>query len=328
MIIRINLDLLHKLKNLHNKLYYPVIHFMNKEEFTTVATVNKFKQKFFPFPILFPLKKNLYFKLKRKVVTKIYKDNRLVALFLYKKKSKILTNNYTKRIFGTNSKKHPGVNNFLKMGNYFITGQIKYLFNKKQFYNTNKNKLKNVASLATRNIPHLGHELIVKTFIEKGYKIGITPTLNIDIKDLKNNPILKSWQYLLNLKLYKNQTYLMPIFDNSSLAGPKEAALQAIMRRNIGFDNFIVGRDHSGVKKYYKKFESASFLKKFEKKLNINILLYNGSVFCKKCNKVIEYGSCFHTKENFQDISSTSIKANKLKENKNTLIRNNLKNFL
>ena len=89
MIIRINLDLLHKLKNLHNKLYYPVIHFMNKEEFTTVATVNKFKQKFFPFPILFPLKKNLYFKLKRKVVTKIYKDNRLVALFLYKKKSKI-----------------------------------------------------------------------------------------------------------------------------------------------------------------------------------------------------------------------------------------------
>ena len=328
MIIRINLDLLHKLKNLHNKLYYPVIHFMNKEEFTTVATVNKFKQKFFPFPILFPLKKNLYFKLKRKVVTKIYKDNRLVALFLYKKKSKILTNNYTKRIFGTNSKKHPGVNNFLKMGNYFITGQIKYLFNKKQFYNTNKNKLKNVASLATRNIPHLGHELIVKTFIEKGYKIGITPTLNIDIKDLKNNPILKSWQYLLNLKLYKNQTYLMPIFDNSSLAGPKEAALQAIMRRNIGFDNFIVGRDHSGVKKYYKKFESALFLKKFEKKLNINILLYNGSVFCKKCNKVIEYGSCSHAKENFQDISSTSIKAKKLKDNKNTLIRNNLKNFL
>ena len=212
------------------------------------------------------------------------------------------------------------------MGNYFITGEIKYILNKIKPYK--KRNWKNTVSIATRNVPHLGHELIVKKFINEGFRVGITPTLNINMVDYKNSNVFKSWKKLLKLNIYKNDTFLIPVFDDSSLAGPKEAALQAIIRRNIGFENFIVGRDHSGVKSYYKIFESAEFLKKYENQLKINILIYKGSVYCKKCKDIIENGNCTHDKKYYDDISSSRIKSSKCKFFKIKMLRSNLQKFL
>lgn len=325
MNLKINLDLLNKLLNLHYNLYYPVKNFMNKNQLLTVSFFNKYQSNFFPFPILFPVKREFYYKLNKNKKIKIYFNNKLVAIFLHKEKFKIITNKFNKFLFGTRSKAHPGVYNFFKMGNYFITGEIKYIFNRTKLYK--KRNWTNTVSIATRNIPHLGHELIVKKFINEGFRVGITPTLNINMIDYKNSHVFNSWEKLIKLKIYENDTFLIPVFDNSSLAGPKEAALQAIIRRNIGFENFIVGRDHSGVKSYYKIFESAEFLKKFESQIKINILIYKGSVYCRKCNKIVENGSCIHDVKYYEDISSSGIKSSKSKIFKMKMIRSNLQKF-
>ena len=70
--------------------------------------------------------------------------------------------------------------------------------------------------------------------------------------------------------------------------GPREAIHHAIIRQNLGFSYFIVGRDHAGVGRFYKKYESFKLIDLLDcnKKLKINILKLREPKFCKVCNKI------------------------------------------
>ena len=70
-------------------------------------------------------------------------------------------------------------------------------------------------------------------------------------------------------------------------AGPREALFHAIVRKNYGCTHFLVGRDHAGVGKYYKKYQSQKFCKKYKAKLKIKIISFNEPYLCTTCNKII-----------------------------------------
>ena len=50
----------------------------------------------------------------------------------------------------------------------------------------------------------------------------------------------------------------------SFLLGSRQAALHAIIAKNLSCKSFIIGRDHSGYKNFYKEFDSYNFCKKNE----------------------------------------------------------------
>ena len=54
------------------------------------------------------------------------------------------------------------------------------------------------------------------------------------------------------------------------MAGPKEAYLQACYLDNLGCKSFVVGRDHAGYKKNFRKYEAQAIFNKL-KNLKINI---------------------------------------------------------
>ena len=94
-------------------------------------------------------------------------------------------------------------------------------------------------------------------------------------------------------------------------AGPREAVFHAIIRKNYGCSNFIVGRDHAGVGNFYKKYEAQNIFNFFQKNLNINIFKFAGPFFCKKCDGIVTENSCQHYKKNnnsIVEISGTEVR--------------------
>jgi sulfate adenylyltransferase len=93
----------------------------------------------------------------------------------------------------------------------------------------------------------------------------------------------------------------------SRYAGPREAIFTAIVRRNYGCSHFIVGRDHTGVKDFYGKYDSQKIFSKF-KDARIEILCFNEPYYCKKCDQITTSKTCPHRKKYHLEISGTRIR--------------------
>ena len=114
-------------------------------------------------------------------------------------------------------------------------------------------------------------------------------------------------------------------------AGPREAIFHSIIRKNFGCTHFIIGRDHAGVGKFYKKYEAQQLAKKIKKKLNIKLSLIKGPFFCKKCDKVTDEDRCKHNEKSILNIDGTKIRRNlkrNIKANDIQFLRKEIKDSL
>ena len=163
----------------------------------------------------------------------------------------------------------------------------------------------NLGSFQTRNIPHLGHELIIKKFLEKCDHVVINPLLGPKKEgdfQLENfNDVISSYF----LKKYKNKVSFIPYYANMYYAGPYEAIHHCIMRKKIGFNFFTVGRDHAGMDNFYNPWHSVKLLNKLSSRLDINLFLHEGSFYCNLCKNIVLKDHCHHSNDNLQNISGT-----------------------
>jgi len=285
--------------NLKQGLIKHQINFLNQSQFK-----NFLKKKHYGCPLVLPLG---------------------IKFFDYPKnvkKFKINKSDVKKYIFNCKSSNYVGLKIFFKFGNTFCTGATlkkKYKGDLKSIIFSN-NKLKSLvnkfnkkfktSAFQTRNIPHLGHELILQNLLGKNKILFINPLIGLKKKGDINNEVLKKvFHYLKNLNIYKNKMYYGPVICNMNYAGPREALHHTYIRENLGFKEFSVGRDHAGAENNYHPLAAKKFVNANKKKFKIKVFFHNGAYFCHKCNKIVIKGSCKHN--NLSGISGTEFR-NKL----------------
>mgnify|MGYP001196539064 CR=1 FL=1 len=301
--------------SIRDNILYPLDKFMSKSEIDLVCQRMTFKKSFFSLPFFLCANEN-----DLKTIT----NNKLKLIYNHKKigevtvksismleKDKIIESLF--KDIEINPKKHPYVKYLMNSGNYIIETES---FSKKKF----KLKIKNMTGFATRNIPHKGHEKIIKHFCQKRKVL-----INI-FEDSSNNKKInslntfKAYNKFIDKNNLKKKIQLKKIKLPSFLLGPRQAAIHAIVAKNLTCNSFIVGRDHSGFKNFFDIFQSYSFCKKNEKKIGIKIYESGSPVYCFDCNKIV-------FRKNFKCRRFIDISASLIRKNKNNKIKKLLSNF-
>ena len=236
--------------------------------------------------------------------------------------------NLVKQIFGTTDIDHPGVANFLGLGNILLAGEIKvlnYSYFPKEFPGTFctapeiRNKLKDAdwkttVAFQTRNPMHRAHEELCKMALDRINADGILIHMTLgklkkgDIPgDIRNLAIEK----MVEIYFPKNTVMITGFGFDMLYAGPREALLHAVFRQNCGCTHLIVGRDHAGVGDYYGPFEAQDNFEKdiVKKSLKLKIFSADHTAFSKKLNKVVMMRDVEdHNKDDFVLLSGTKVR--------------------
>ena len=225
-----------------------------------------------------------------------------------------------KLFYGTSDVRHPGVLEAKKSSNIFLTGKITRVgkldkilripaLGPDQVKKIIQNKAwKKVVGFHTRNPPHRAHEFLHKTSLENSDGILIHPVVGSKkIGDFSNSAIISSYKFYIKNYLPSNNVIFTPLLTYSRYAGPREAIFTAIVRRNYGCTHFIVGRDHTGVKGFYGKYDSQKIFNKFND-AKIKILCFNEPYYCKMCEQITTSQTCPHNKKYHLEISGTKIR--------------------
>jgi sulfate adenylyltransferase len=315
-------DTLLDLENIALGVYSPLEGFMGKEEFNNVVVHKRLQNGLaWTIPIYLPLQK--------KDVKRISKG---VTALLCSSKGAVIGSLDTediysvdkargaKHIFGTTSRRHPGVSRFFDSPDVFAGGTIrlaqryKYPFHKFNLEPSETRKMiqdkgwKTTAGFQTRNIPHRAHEFLQKIGLSLVDGILIHPIIGWKKKgDFNPEMIIKAYQMLIEHYYPADRVIFSGLATAMRYAGPLEAVFHAIIRKNFGCTHFIVGRDHAGVGGFYDKYAAHRIFDKFPD-LGIVPMLLNGPYYCKICLSVVSDKICPHRGRHNVEISGTLVR--------------------
>ena len=232
------------------------------------------------------------------------------------------------KIFGTTELDHPGVANFLSLGNYLISGDIKVLnfsYFPSEFPGTFATAPEIRAMLAkagwnttvafqTRNPMHRAHEELCKMALNRLDADGVLIHMTLgklkqgDIPgDVRNAAIEK----MVELYFPENTVIISGFGFDMLYAGPREALLHAVFRQNAGCTHLIVGRDHAGVGDYYGPFEAQEIFESevVKNSLKLKIFSADHTAYSKKLNEVVMMRDVEdHQMDDFVLLSGTKVR--------------------
>ncbi len=226
-------------------------------------------------------------------------------------------------VFGTGEMDHPGVAGYHARGDYVVGGPLQLLDNDRGPYgNVNlfpaetrevfeDRGWRTVCAFQTRNVPHAGHEDLQKTVLGLCDGLMIQPIIGKKKSgDYRDEVILAAYEALIGSYFNPNRVFLNILPTEMRYAGPREAIMHGIMRKNYGCTHIIIGRDHAGVGDYYGQEEAIEKFESMADELEIEPITIRGDFwYCCTCGQVASDRTCPHEGEVCLSFSGTEIRA-------------------
>lgn len=289
-----------------NQLLYPLNKFMSYSEVKKVSKSMLFRNSFFTIPFFLSADENELKEIKNKKLTLTYKKKNIGSITVksisFFNKEETIKYLFSNKIL--KSKKHPFLDYIRKSKDYLIETEDFFL---KKLKTSKKNQI----GFATRNVPHKGHEKIIRYFCKKKKVLVHIFEDSSNNKKINSSTTIDAYQKFIKTNKLTKKVILRKIKFPSFLLGPRQAAIHALIAKNLNCDFFIVGRDHSGYKDYYNIFDLYNFCKKNEQKIGVKIFNSGSPIFCMKCKKILFRNECKCQK--FIDISATFLRKTKSK---------------
>ena len=275
--------------------FSPLCQFMDKEDWEKVCTTMHLKDgSFFPLPITLAIKDSVVLD---ETIILVDSTNYPLASMVIKEIYEPDIDFECLNAYGTIDTNHPYVEyKQAHKGKQYISGPLTKI-NKVRHYDFQSDRLlpkqtreyfasrgwKTIVGFQTRNPMHRAHFELTQYALKKAANnaklflnpvVGETQTVDIEY-------FVRTRCYKEIIKKYEDDQVLLGLLPLAMrMAGPREACLHALIRKNYGCTHFVVGRDHAGPsyktkegKTFYGPYDAQNLLEKYEKEIGIKSIV-------------------------------------------------------
>ena len=229
------------------------------------------------------------------------------------------------QVYGTGDTAHPGVQRTLSYADRLVAGEVTLVCEPvinppfDRFWRTPAQLRAEMAGLGwrravahqTRNVPHSGHEYLMKGAFLEAEADGVLVSAVIGEKkvgDYIDEAIVLAHDNLRAQGFFRADIHrTTALLWDMRYAGPREAVFHAIVRKNLGCTHHMFGRDHAGVGDYYDRYAAHRIFEELPD-LGIRSVLTLEWWHCPACGGVAYEGICGHP-ERKEDLAGRLIRS-------------------
>lgn len=299
-------------------LISPVEGLMNEKEAKEVDATKMYKGVPFPFSfILAPKGKRneaVLKTLKKGDVVSLVTEGKIVGELNVEETFAVDPKQRLQNIYGTSDSTHPGVKNTtMRLGSIAVSGEYSVIY---PLIEDNKNRIqtmitktgaKYVSSMMLAANPlNRAHERMIRQTLSECDLLIIFLRKPFTAEGLRYDIRHNALTTFIDNFLPRNKVLVIPFENSYIFAGYNELILDALLAKNYGCHQLVIGKNHGGLGLYYDK-NRLNTVFDHCKDIDIHIKTIDEYVYCDTCKTLVSPTTCPHGQHHHVHYHSESI---------------------